>query len=369
MSNLITDRDKLLQPLQALLGIVERRHTMPILANVLIEASSDEVVIKGTDLEVQVCASAPAEKVELDEPLVVSARKLHDIVRSLKEGSAVQLEVGKGKLLVKSGKSRFNLLTHNAKEYLGMGRSDQEGVSVTVSQNTLKSLLERVQYAVAQQDVRFYLNGTYLLMEDGKITTVATDGHRLAYTSDLSDAAINKIEAILPRRTVSELIKLLKNSDDSVTITQFGNQIEFRFGRIELLSKLIEGKYPDYHRVIPTNHYRGFTLSRLALLQGLQRASILSNDKIRGVRFLLSKGNLAIVCNNGDQEEAHEDIEVDYDGEPIDTGFNINYIMEVLQHIAVDNITCTFGDSGSSMLVTIPSGEFDFKYVVMPMRI
>lgn len=370
MSLLVIDKDQLLQPIQALLGIVERRHTMPILYNILIEPKDGHLVITGTDLEVQVRATAQVHQMEDPFPLLVSARKMHDIVRSLKDDSTVQLDYGLGKMVVKSGKTRFNVMTQESTEYPLMGRSDHFGSTVFIKQNILKKLLERVQYAVAQQDVRFYLNGTYLCIENDKATAVATDGHRLAYTSDFTEVTKDvSLEAILPRRTVSELIKLLNNNNEPAQITLAHNQILFSFGQYELLSKLIEGKYPDYTRVLPSTHYRCFTLPRLALLQSLQRASILSNEKVRGVRFLLTKGNLAIICHNGDQEEAHEDIEVLYDGESIDTGFNITYIIEVLQHIVVDHVTCSFGDSGSSMLVTIPSEEIDFKYVVMPMRI
>lgn len=370
MSKIMIVRENLLQPLQNLLGIVERRHTMPILSNVLIDSVDNQLIIKGTDLEIQLRNTTIAENLDLDEPLVVSGRKLHDIVRSLKEGSTVSLEYRDRKLLIKSGSSRFNLMTQDPKDYTEMGRSDSlRGQTVSVSQGQLKSLLERVEYSVAQQDVRFYLNGTFLLIDQGKIVTVATDAHRLAYSSHQTDAVGEKLEVILPRRSVTELIKLLKHEDEPVSLTLIQNQIVFSFSNIELLSKVIEGKYPDYVRAIPSNHYRGFEISRLTLLQSMQRASILSNDKVKGVRFLISSGKLSILCNNGNQEEAHEEIEIEYSEDPIDIGFNITYIIEVLQHMEVDKLSFTFGEIGSSLLITIPSGDIDFKYVVMPMRI
>ncbi len=369
MSKMTIVRENLLQPLQSLLAIVERRHTNPILSNVLMEVDGDLLVIKGTDLEVQIRTTTKPETLDFSEPLVVSARKLHDIVRSLKENSLVILEYSDRKLLIKSGKSRFNLLTHNPNDYLGMGRGEEIKNPVTITQGKLKFMLEQVEYSVAQQDVRFYLNGTFLSVGTGKMVTVATDAHRLAYCSQ--DIASNNefIEVILPRRSVSELIKLLKVNEENVSFGLIQNQVVFNFSNIEFLSKVIEGKYPDYNRVIPTNHYRGFTISRLVLLQSLQRASILSNDKVKGVRFLINKGNLTIICNNGDHEEAHEEIEIDYSHDPIDIGFNITYLIDVLQHVDVEFLTCTFGDVGSSLLITIPENEIEFKYVVMPMRI
>jgi DNA polymerase-3 subunit beta len=369
MTTIVIVRENLLTALQPLLSIVERRQTMAILNNVLIDTFENQLQVHGTDLEIQVKTRSPAEQVSEPSAILVSARKLHEIVRSLPDNSLLTLDQSAGKMVVRSGKSRFNLLTQEGASFPSMARAQDEGKRITLTQKLLKSLLERVQYAVAQQDVRFYLNGTYLAIEGDQVTAVATDGHRMAYTTHRMDQAFDKVEAILPRRSVSELIKLLQPSDDPVELTFYSAQVEFRFSQTEFLTKVIEGKYPDYQRVIPTTHYRHFTLSRLSLLQGLQRASILSNDKVRGVRFLLTQGNLAIICSNSEQEEAHEELEVEYTQEPLDIGFNINYLLEVLQHLSVDQVTCSFGETGSSMLITLPSAELQFKYVVMPMRI
>ncbi|NDU87957.1 MAG: DNA polymerase III subunit beta [Ferrovum sp.] len=369
MTTIVIIRENLLGPIQSLLSIVERRQTMPILSNVLLDMENDTLRVQGTDLEIQVKALTSVVEINDPKPFLVSARKLHDIVRSLPEGSRVTMENKDGKLLVRSGKSRFNLHTLEGVDFPCMAPASEPGISITLPQRTLKSLLERVQYAVAQQDVRFYLNGTYLGVDGLHLTAVATDGHRMAFTTHVMETESSKIEAILPRKTVSELIKLLAPNDDPVSLMVYPKQVVFSIGNLEFLTKVIEGKYPDYHRVIPTTHNRHLTVSRLALLHALQRASILSNEKVRGVRFLLTSGNLAIICSNSEQEEAHEDMEVDYHQEPMDVGFNITYLLEVLNHLTVEQVTCSFGETGSSMLLTIPGAEEQFKYVVMPMRI
>jgi DNA polymerase-3 subunit beta len=364
-----TKREELLEPLQAVIGIVERRHTLPILSNVLIEAEGQEAFFTATDLEVQVrtktILAAPGEK----HSITLSARKLHDILRSLPNEAAVTLETQDNRLTVKAGKSRFNLQTLAGQDFPRVAQTGDSGIALTLPQKTLKALLERVQFAMAQQDVRYYLNGTLLSVNGSQLTVVATDGHRLSYTTEALGQKFEHTDVILPRKTVSELIKLLAPTDEPVSITIRPTQATFVFGAIELLSKVIDGKFPDYTRVIPSAYTKHVTLPRIDLLQALQRAAILSNEKIRGVRLLLSKNNLAIVCTNNEQEEAQEDLDVQYSQEPIDIGFNIAYLLDVLNHLTIDSVQCSFGDANSSMLITVPGSQDNFKYVVMPMRI
>jgi DNA polymerase-3 subunit beta len=240
--------------------------------------------------------------------------------------------------------------------------------SLTLPQKALKHALGLVQFAMAVQDIRYYLNGVLLSVEKDTLRVVATDGHRLSYAAEKLEHELEILEAILPRKTVLELIKLLSDSDDPVSLTIGSNQVRFSFGGIEIVSKIVEGKFPDYLKVIPTTHKNRVSLDRVTLAQSLNRAAILSNDKIRGVRLVFTKNALSIICTNNEQEEAEESLSIDYDGDPLDIGFNISYLLDVLDHVDSETVTVTMGDSNSSALVQMP-GQDDFKYVVMPMRI
>ena len=361
-------RDRLLTPLQSVIGIVERRHTLPILSNVLIETSGDRLDFTATDLEVQVRTWTSVTESPLQESVTLSARKLHDILRSLQAGSDIVMEGTESRLTVKSSRSRFNLQTLPGRDFPQIALNPESGAEFVLPQSVLRKLLERVQFAMAVQDIRFYLNGTLLSVADGQLTVVATDGHRLSFTQhELSDSTA-RADVIIPRKSVQELVKLLQAVDDPVKVTLHGNQVRFEFGSIDLITKVIDGKFPDYRRVIPTTHTKTVTVDRVLLQQALQRASILSNEKIRGVRLLLTKDSLGVVCTNNEQEEAQEELEVEYNQEPLDIGFNIAYLLDVLNHVSSEQIECHFGDSNSSVLMTVP-GQDGFKYVVMPMRI
>ena len=361
-------RDRLLAPLQSVIGIVERRHTLPILSNVLIETSGDRLDFTATDLEVQVRTWTSVSESPIQESVTLSARKLHDILRALPTASDIVMEGSDARLSVKAGRSRFNLQTLPGRDFPQIALNPESGVEFSLAQGTLRKLLERVQFAMAVQDIRFYLNGTLLSVNDGKLTVVATDGHRLSYTSETLADTTAKADVIIPRKSVQELIKLLQPVDDPVKVTLHGNQVRFEFGSIDLITKVIDGKFPDYQRVIPLTHTKIVEVERLLLQQALQRAAILSNEKIRGVRILLTKDSLAVVCTNNEQEEAQEELEVAYNQEPLDIGFNIAYLLDVLNHLSSEQVACHFGDSNSSVLITVP-GQDDFKYVVMPMRI
>jgi DNA polymerase-3 subunit beta len=368
MKILDIDRDTLLKPLQAVSGIVERRHTLPILSNVLLETDESAVHLLATDLEIQVATQAMLERPASQHAVTVSARKLQDILRSLPEKTQVSFDAQDGKLVLKAGKSRFNLQTLPAQEFPRLSGAGKEVASVSVSQKQLKGILQLVQYAMAQQDIRYYLNGLLVVVDKDQITMVATDGHRLAYASGKLDGTYERMEVIVPRKAVLELFKLLSDTDDPIQIQLSASQTRFAFNGIELVSKVIDGKFPDYTRVIPSNYKKHVSLSRLLLLQSLQRAAILSNEKFRGVRWVLTANSLKIVCTNAEQEEAEEELEVDYGAEPLDIGFNITYLLDVLNNVAVESVDCALGDANSSMLITVP-GEKSFKYVVMPMRI
>jgi DNA polymerase-3 subunit beta len=225
-----------------------------------------------------------------------------------------------------------------------------------------------VQFAMAVQDIRYYLNGVLFSVDKNVLRVVATDGHRLSFASQALAGEHESVEAILPRKTVLELIKLLDDSDEPVQLVIGASQARFTFGSVEIVSKIVEGKFPDYQKVIPSGHRNRIEIERAVLAQSLNRAAILSNDKIRGVRMVFTKNALSIICTNTEQEEAEESLAIDYDGDPLDIGFNIAYLLDVLNHVETEKVSVTMGDSNSSALVEIP-GRDDFKYVVMPMRI
>ena len=255
-----------------------------------------------------------------------------------------------------------------AEDFPKLAKASGEVARFTMAQKALRRLLGLVQYAMAQQDIRYYLNGLLMVVESGELKVVATDGHRLAFASMPLEANLPRQEAIVPRKTVIELTKLLADSDDEVGIELSSAQAGFTFGSIELVSKLIDGKFPDYTRVIPTGHKNRLQANREPLRQALQRAAILSNEKFRGVRWVLTDGSLKIVSSNADQEEAQEEVEVKYAGDALDIGFNVNYLLDVLNNVPGNELECAFGDSSSSALISYAS-EKGFKYVVMPMRI
>jgi DNA polymerase-3 subunit beta len=360
-------RDALLKPLQAVSGIVERRHTLPILANVLLEQKDGRLFITATDLEMQITAHSELAGKQ-DQSVTVGARKLQDLLRALPDDSAVTVETSSGKMTVRAARSRFNLQTLPAADYPRMGLVHEQQQTINLPQKQFRGLLKLAEFAMAQQDIRYYLNGMLLVVDKGSLQAVATDGHRLSYASISVPGEYSRHEVILPRKTVLELGKLLEDSDAMVAIDILANQVRFRFSNIELTSKVVDGKFPDYNRVIPTGHSKRLELSRSELLQALQRAAILSNEKFRGVRLVLGADQLKIICTNSEQEEAEEELEVGYKGEALDIGFNITYLLDVLQNLATDQVVLSLGDANSSALITM-NDRGDYKYVVMPMRI
>jgi DNA polymerase-3 subunit beta len=363
------NRDDLLKPLHAVSGIVEKRHTLPILSNVLLERTGDKLHLLATDLEIQVSTSfAVSQKNNESYVTSVSARKLQEILRALPDGVEVSLETQNDKLQIKSAKSRFTLQTLPGADFPKIASGTGTATTITLQQKALRNLLLLVQYAMAQQDIRYYLNGMLLVIEAGTLKAVATDGHRLAYaTLDLPTDTKNQ-EVILPRKAIQELVKLLGDTEDILTLEVTANQARFQIGPVELVTKVVDGKFPDYGRVIPTGYKKQFEIPRIVLQQALQRVAILSNEKFRGVRWTLTDGQLRIACTNTEQEEAFEELQVSYKGEALDIGFNVTYLLDALANLASENVVCSFGDANSSVLITVPDDKA-FRYVVMPMRI
>ena len=360
-------RDALLKPLQAVSGIVERRHTLPILANVLLEQRDGKLNVTATDLEMQI--TAVADLVGKDgQATTVGARKLQDLLRALPDDAALNIDVAGSKMTLRAGRSRFNLQTLAAADYPRISLGQEQLQTLSLPQKDLRGLFRLAEFAMAQQDIRYYLNGMLLVVDRGSLQAVATDGHRLSWASLAVPGQYSRQEVILPRKTVLEVTKLLEDSDEPVTIDILANQVRFRFANVELVSKVVDGKFPDYNRVIPTGHAKRIELARAELLSALQRAAILSNEKFRGVRLVLGENQLKIICTNSEQEEAEEELEVAYSGDPLDVGFNITYLLDVLANLSSEKVQLAFGDANSSALVTMPERD-DYKYVVMPMRI
>lgn len=359
----------LLGPLQFVTGIVERRHTLPILSNVLVDVEEHAVHFLATDLEVQIRATAKLETAHKPGSLTVGAKKLQDILRALPPDADTALDTKEARLTVKAGKSRFALQTLSASDFPKIAEAKDEATLVSVPQRDFKRVLGLVQFAMAVQDIRYYLNGVLLSCDGTTMRVVATDGHRLSMASYKLAEPVGKIDAILPRKTVLELIKLLDESDDPLTMAMHQNQVKFTFAGIEIVSKIVEGKFPDYTKVIPSGYNNHVQLDRSEFQAALQRASILSNDKIRGVRLVFTKDSLSIICSNNEQEEAEESLAIGYERDAMDIAFNIAYLLDALSHLHSETIQLSLGEANmSSALITQPGSE-DFKYVVMPMRI
>ena len=367
-----TAQEKVLNALQSVAGIVERRHTLPILANVLIRKTGAQIELTASDLEIQVRTSAELDGDSGNFATTVGARKLIDILRSMPSDQIVTLTANQNKLTLQGGKSRFTLQTMPSDDFPLVQEAADFGPAFSVPQKTLKELIDQVHFAMAVHDIRYYLNGILFVAEGKSLTLVATDGHRLALAQATLDVEIPKQEVILPRKTVLELQRLLKDgkegADSAIEMRFAGNQARFSFSGMEFVTKLVEGKFPDYNRVIPKNHKNSVTLGRVPFLASLQRAAILTSEKFKGVRVNIEPGTLRIASSNAEQEEAKEELDIDYSGDSIEIGFNVTYLIDALGNMGVEMIKLELQDTNSSALITVPE-QPGFKYVVMPMRI
>jgi len=362
-------QERLLDTLQSVAGIVERRHTLPILANVLLRKNGPMVEMTTSDLEIQVRTSAELGGDAGTFSTTVGARKMIDILRALPADQVVTLSSAQNKLTLQAGKSRFTLQTLPSEDFPLVNEAVDFGPTFSVPQKVLKDLINQVHFAMAVHDIRYYLNGILFIAEGRTLTLVATDGHRLGLAqATLETDMPSKQEVILPRKTVLELQRLLKDEETPIEMRFAGNQARFNFSGMEFVTKLVEGKFPDYNRVIPKNHRNSVTLGRAPLLACLQRAAILTSEKFKGVRVNIEPGVLRIASSNAEQEEAKEELEVDYNGDAIDIGFNVTYLIDVLSNVSQDMVKLELQDSSASALLTVPERP-GFKYVVMPMRI
>ena len=360
-------REALFKPLQVVSGVVERRQTLPILSNVFISVQNNLLKLIATDLEVELVTETILMNSENGE-VTVAARKLMDICRALPEGTLLDISENKGKVQLKAGKSRFSLSTLPADDFPKVQKLN-ETVTVTIIASVLKNMIDKTYFAMAQQDVRYYLNGVLFEIEGDRLRAVATDGHRLSVCDGLVKTNSQPLlQAIIPRKGILELQRLITDPNASITITLSVNHIRAEFEGLTYTSKLIDGKFPDYERVIPQNTTKKIVAERAVLKDALHRASILSNEKYRGVRLKVTQGNLIASTSNPELEEAEEHIEVDYNGDDFEIGFNVTYIIDALSAISCDEIELLFTDGNSSCLIQ-PRDTKDCRHVIMPMRL
>lgn len=362
-------RNELLQTLATVVGVVERRQTLPILANVYLATRNDELVIRATDLEIEMEVSCPVQVLSPGK-LTAPARKLHDLLRGLPEGSEITLDAqDEQRMLVRSGKSRFALSTLAADDFPSLA-SETMDQTLVLTHKQLKSLIARVSFAMAQQESRYYLNGMLLHITPDFVRAVATDGHRLAMSELLLPTSVSKdLQIILPRKMVLELARLLDDSDETLNLAIGSGQVEVQLGNLRITSKLINGRFPDYERVIPEQQERKLEGNTLKVRAALARAAILSNEKFRGVRLNVESDSLKIQTQNTEREEAEEDVDVEFHGESVEIGFNVGYLLDALDAMSSEKFVLELrGPDASGLLyeaVETPSA----RYVVMPMRL
>lgn len=362
------EREALLKPLQLVAGVVERRQTLPVLSNVLLVVDGNKLSLTGTDLEVELIGRISLEDAAEDGEITLPGRKLMDICKSLPESSVITVRVEDGKALIRSGRSRFTLSTLPASEFPSIEESDAS-LRFSIGQNKLRRLIDRVSFAMAQQDVRYYLNGMLLEINQGMLRSVATDGHRLAMSS--SDAGIDyqeRYQLIVPRKGILELARLLGEIDELVSVSVGTNHIRVSTTDFTFTSKLVEGKFPDYERVLPRGGDKVVVADRQELRNALSRAAILSNEKYRGIRLMLSDGLVKLQANNPEQEEAEEEVSVEYQGQSLEIGFNVSYLLDVMNVLGREQVKMILSDANSSALVQDAESD-DSVYVVMPMRL
>ena len=359
-------RETILKPLHAVIGVVERRQTMPILSNVLLTVSDNKLTMTATDLEVELRAEAEVEASSTGE-ITIPGRKLHDIFRALPDDVQVDFALSGDRVTIKAGRSRFTLSTLRAADF-PMVEEVAAQQTLRLARQELRHLLEQTQFSMAQQDVRYYLNGLLFETEGKTLRSVATDGHRLALAElEMAEPAQRNEQIIVPRKGVLELQRLL-DGDGEVELTLGANHVQAQVDSIRFTSKLIDGKFPDYGRVVPAEPPNIVKADRKLLRHALQRAAILSNEKYRGVRLALAENNVTIQANNPEQEEAEESVEVEYSGEVMEIGFNVTYLLEALSAVSEEQVEVGLGDTNSSCVIRAP-GSVNNKFVVMPMRL
>ena len=361
-------REALLRPLGRIVGVVERRQSLPVLTNLLLEADENGLRLVTTDLEVEVQARTEAEGIEAGR-ITLPARKLHDICRSLPEQAMLKVALTGDRVSIRAGKSRFTLGTLPAEDFPLAAALEAED-SVSLPATALRELIELTHFSMAQQDVRYYLNGLMLELGPTRLRSVATDGHRLAVSEMSVDTNFDDIkQVIIPRKGVQELLKVLGDETGDVELQFASNHLAVEVGGFRMLTKLIEGRFPDYQKVIPERSDHALVADRESLRQALVRASILSNEKYRGVRLRLEGQRLQVQAQNPEQEEAEEEVEIDFPGSAMEVGFNVTYLLDAINAVPATDVRIQLKDANSSCLIEHLDGEARCQYVIMPMRL
>ncbi len=361
-------RDQFLTPLQLVSGAIERRHTLPILSNILLKVHENSLWLTGTDLEVELISRIDLSEDAEEGEITVPAKKLVDICRGLSEGAEIEFSVKDNKALIKSGRGKYTLSTLSANDYPNLEEWSGD-VEFVISQKELKHLIDSTSFAMAQQDVRYYLNGMSLETETNLVRTVATDGHRLALCNlDYQTAELPARQVIIPRKGVMEISRLIEVDDSAVKVKIGTNHISIKATHFVFTSKLVDGRFPDHRRVIPKETTKEVVADKVELKQAFSRAAILSNEKFRGVRLNLASGLMKITANNPEQEQAEEAVDVTYDGEELEIGFNVAYLIDVMNNIETDHVKFHLSDSNASALIESAHNP-DALYVIMPMRL
>ena len=361
------NREELIRPLQQVAGVVERRQTLPVLSNLLLQVTDSDVSMTGTDLEVEMIGRLQADISEPGE-ITVPARKLVDICREIPEKADIEFMLQEGRVEIRSGRFRSTLATLPAVDFPSVDQSAPE-LTVDIDAKVLKKLLDKTAFAMAQQDVRYFLNGMLIEMGNGHLRSVATDGHRLALADQVMESLDGPVkQVILPRKGVIEIQRLLQELEGQVSLAIGSSHLCAVSNQFTLTTKLVDGKFPDYERVIPRNGDKIVLSDKVELRQALSRTAILSNEKFRGIRLALSDGQIQLSANNPEQEQAEETVSVEYQGDGMEVGFNVSYLQDVLNTIENDKVRLTLHDANSSALIEDPELE-DATYVVMPMKL
>ncbi|MCE2706133.1 MAG: DNA polymerase III subunit beta [Proteobacteria bacterium] len=366
---LTTTRDTLLKPLTLVSGFVEKKQTMPILSNVYVRKSGDELTIIANDLEIQACINTKAEMAGDDFIITLPGKKLQEILKAIPENSKITLEQQDSRILVKSGKLKYTIQSLPAEHYPLLKLTDTPICQLHIEQNKIKHMLGQIQYAMADKDSRVFLNGMLFEVKNNQLRMVATDAHRLGFINTNLNEAINNHSVIVPRKTILELYRMLEDNTDNLLIRIYPNQVYFEVGGKQLITKIIDGKYPDYERVVPSDNDKLCLVNRVELLNAVDRVAIIGADKIKTLTVELSHNLLTLTCRNDEQEDSRDEIDVayNYENSAIKICFNLNYIRDLLNNSSTETLQLAFYDGQRSVLATIP-GEPDFKAVVMPLR-
>jgi DNA polymerase III subunit beta len=362
------EREALLKPLQMVMGAVEKRPSMLILTHVLLDLEGQTLSVSATDTEVEMVGRVPVADVIEPGKTTVPARKLMEICRALGDNATLELTQTDNKVIVRSGKSRFTLSTLSPDEFPSVEEDEPGQIEFNITQKDLDYLIKSTSFAMAQQDVRYYLNGLLLQVGDKQLVTVATDGHRLSYAELSHELSTDRHQIILPRKAIQDLSHLLDDDEDTIQVTISANHCRLSAKAFTFVTKLIDGRFPEYSRVVPNDCLHEFSMDRNTLKSALTRVSVLSNEKYRGIRLQLRSGTMQILARNPEQEEAQEELDVGYQGDELDLGFNVNYLLDVLNHIDDDTVVMKFSQSNHSLLIE-SSDNKDIFHVVMPMRL